>query len=316
MPAAALFTVPYDSGHRSARMGRGPGALAAAGAAARLGAAGYAVRQAELEPDDAAGGWSAEIATTFALHRALAARVRDAVAAGALPVVLAGNCGHAVGTVGGLLGGLAAGAGAAPDAPTRRDVRAGVVWLDAHPDFKTPETTTGGFLDGMGLATLTGRCWRAMAAAVPGFRPVAPADVVLVGARDMSDAERADLAAAGVTLVPPDAVRAAGAAAAVGPALERLRAAGVTHAYLHLDLDVHDPAAVGPANAYAAPGGLTAAEVRDVVRAAATALPIAAIGMASYDPAVDADGRVRDAALELLAAAAAVARPGLARVGT
>ena len=83
---------------------------------------------------------------------------RDRNPAERFPLVLAGNCNAAVGVVAGL------GPGAA------------VLWCDAHADFNTPETTTGGFLDGMGLATVTGRCWTSMAARVPGFVPVAKLD--------------------------------------------------------------------------------------------------------------------------------------------
>ena len=63
-----------------------------------------------------------------------------------------------------------------------------VLWLDAHGDYNTPETTTGGFLDGMALAMLTGRCWRAMTAQVPGFEPVAEKRVVMFGTRDLDSA--------------------------------------------------------------------------------------------------------------------------------
>jgi len=63
-----------------------------------------------------------------------------------------------------------------------------VLWFDAHGDFNTPESTLGGFLDGMALAIATGRCWTGLAATVPGFTPVAEENVVLVGARDLDRA--------------------------------------------------------------------------------------------------------------------------------
>ena len=95
---------------------------------------------------------------------------------------------HLVGTLGGL------GTG-----PT------GVRWFDAHGDFNTPESTLGGFLDGMALAIATGRCWIGLAATVPGFTPVAEENVVLVGARDLDPAEGELLRASRVQHLPSDA---------------------------------------------------------------------------------------------------------------
>jgi arginase len=91
--------------------------------------------------------------------------VGEARRADRFPLVLGGNCGVALGVVAGLGG----------------DAR--VVWADAHGDFNTPETTLGGFLDGMGLATLTGGCWTAITATIPGFAAVPDDHVWLLGAR-------------------------------------------------------------------------------------------------------------------------------------
>jgi arginase len=281
-----LLRVPYDSGHREARMGRGPGWLARHGLAGRLRAAGHPVTEHLVEPEV---GFGAEVATAFALQRAVAERVRDA---DGFTLTLAGNCNATVGVAGGL------GAG-------RGDGRVGVVWLDAHADLNTPETTTSGFLDGMALAMLTGRCWGALTATVPGFRPVPDEDVVLVGARDVEAAERDLLAASGIARVTAERVRERGVAAALGPALARLRDR-VGRVIIHVDLDVHDPG-FAPANPYPAPGGLDPEQVRDTVRLVAGELPLAAGVLAAYDPGCDVDDRMLGAALglaELLAASA------------
>jgi len=144
-----LIRVPYDSGNRGVRMGAGPEKLAAA--AERLRSGGFEVTQASVE---APPGFRTEIGTTFALHRAVAVEVRAALAGAAFPIILSGNCGSAIGALGG------AGAGT------------GLVWFDGHGDFNTPETTESGFLDGMALAIATGRCFRPLAASVSGFAPV------------------------------------------------------------------------------------------------------------------------------------------------
>jgi arginase len=110
-----------------------------------------------------------EVGTSFAVARRIAESVRQAVSSGAFPLVLAGNCLSCVGTLGGL------------GAPSPA-----IIWLDAHGDFNTPETTVSGFLDGMALATAVGRCWGKLAATIPGFCPVPEKQVVLVGARATS----------------------------------------------------------------------------------------------------------------------------------
>jgi len=277
--------VPYDSGRRDARMGRGPDALVRHGAASALRAAGHDVDAESVEVDDV---FPAEIATTFALYRQLAGRVRTATAEGRLPLVLSGNCGAAVGTVSG--------------ARRSADERVGVVWFDAHGDFNTPETSGSGFLDGMMLAALAGRCWRAMTASVPGFAPVRAADVALVGARDLDPAEGEALGRSGVTLVPWERLRERGAAEALEGTLAEL-ARRVERVYIHVDVDVLDPARAR-GNALAPPGGLTPDELADAVRAVRVRCGVAAAGIASYDPAYDTDGSVYRAAVAALEAVA------------
>lgn len=233
-----------------------------------------------------------EVATTFELHAALAHRVAATAAQGRIPLVLSGNCGAALGTVAGL-----ALAGAA-------DV--GVVWLDAHGEFNTPDTTTSGFLDGMGLATMTGHAWRALAAAVPGFRVLSAERLLLVGTRDLDPAEAELLRRSRVGVADAERIRRDGVERVLGPALDAL-AAHVRRVYLHLDVDVLDPTG-GRGNAFASPGGLSADDVLATVAAVRRRFAVAAAGIASYDPAGDADGRVARLAARVLGAVSLHAR--------
>ena len=121
-----LIQVPYDAGHRGRRMGCGPGHFIAHGAADRLRSTGHTVTVSAVETSDA---HPAEIATTFELARRLAGRVRAACRAGRFPLILSGNCSCCLGVVAGL----------------DRSEDAAVLWLDAHADFNTPETTTSGY---------------------------------------------------------------------------------------------------------------------------------------------------------------------------
>jgi arginase len=268
-----LLAVPYDSGRRGWRMGAGPGRLLADGAVDRLRAAGHRVTVGHVELPDPP---PPEIRATFDIAALLSERVSAIHAAGALPVILAGNCATAMGTLAGLA-----------------DAGPAIVWLDAHADFNTPETTRSGMLDGMALAIATGRCWTALAAGIPGFRPVPDARVCLAGARDVDGAEATLLAASAAAVLPPSAL-----AEQLSTALDALREQTRT-VYLHIDLDVLDPAE-GTVNAFSAPGGLRLAQVIGLIAEVRARFHLGAIALTAYDPAYDTGGRVSAAALAIL----------------
>ena len=276
-----LLAVPYDSGNRGARMGAGPEALLDGGLAQALREAGHRVhvKIAELPADT----WHAEIQTSFELMRMLSAAVRDARDGGRLPIVLAGNCNTAVGTVAGL------------GADT-----IGVIWFDAHADFNTPETTTSGFLDGTAVAILTGRCWTQLGATVPEFKPLADERICLVGTRDIDSLEGGLLDESSVTVVAPRQLRSS--------LRETLTAMSehVDRVYLHLDLDVLD-SGVALANKFAVSGGLTLEDMEYALSQIAQTFRIAGISLTAYDPAADRDRSACKAAVRLISTAASLA---------
>jgi arginase len=269
-----ILAIPYDTALRNFRMGGGPDRLLRAGLPGSLEAAGHLVEVEHVSPGD--NSIPAEISSSFELNRALASRVRAAVDAGAVPIVLAGNCISAVGTLAGL-------------SPTC----CAVLWFDSHGDFNTPETTIGGFLDGMALSTVTGRCWRQLAATVQGHRPVSETDVVLLGTRDLDPLEEDLLASSDVTVLSPMQVRSD------LTEIVRELSSRVKDVYVHLDLDVLDPAE-GQANALAAPDGLSLEDVRAALETIRAEFRIRAIALTAYDPAFDPDGHVVRAAITLL----------------
>ncbi len=276
-----LLAVPYDSGNRGARMGAGPEKLLDAGLERTLRDGGHTVhtRIAELSPNS----WHAEIQTSFELMRMLAGAVREARESGRFPIVLAGNCNTAVGTVAGL------GADST-----------GVAWFDAHGDFNTPETTRSGFLDGTAVAMITGRCWTQLTATVPGFAPIADDRVCLIGTRDVDSLEGALLEDSDVEVIEPKHLRS------VLPRTLKSIREHVKNIYVHLDLDVLD-SAVAPANSYAVSGGLTLEDLDHALAAIASEFRIVGVTLSAYDPAVDTDGYAARAAIQLISTAARVA---------
>ena len=259
-----LVQVPYELGRPGVGLATGVPVLAEA-LAAELSA-----ETAVVEPSG--GSWN-EVGASMDVVRAVAQTVGEVVARGDFPFVLSGTCSSALGTVAGL--GSPAGLG--------------VVWLDAHGDFNTPETSPTGFFDGMPLAMLTGSGWEALRAGVDELCPVDEANVVLVGARDLDRAEEERLERS--------AVRRVAVGQAIEPALDAL-SARVSDVYVHVDLDVLDPSE-GQANRYRSDGGMTAEDVAAVVGEVARRFTVRAAAITAYEPAYDPEGTVPEAATRI-----------------
>jgi len=282
MRAVRLLAVPYDSGHRDKRQGLGPEKLIEHWFASPA----EGTRLPEVVWVESATDFPTEVRTTFELMGRVANEVRSALEDNCFPVVLAGNCNTSA------LGGAA---GLRLWDPVG-DV--GVVWFDTHGDFNTPDIDPLGFLDGQGLAIVTGRCWQAMAQQVPGFEPIADRSVMLIGAHDFDEDESVALAHSQIAHITPSRIRSEGVETAIGAAVEAL-VERVSHVYLHIDLDVID-ADCARANSFASPGGLDPHQLFEAMHFALTKLPIAAAGLAAYDPTVDGSGQLCGIATQLL----------------
>jgi arginase len=178
----------------------------------------------------------------------------------------------------------------------------GVLWIDAHGDFNTPQTTMSGFLDGMTLATATGRCWSELARSIEGFEPVADEAVMMLGVRDLDPSEAAALAKSGIVRLSAESLPNE-----LEPRLEPLRQK-VGKFYVHLDLDALDPSE-GRANGYAVRGGFSNEKLQELLRLIGNRLPVAALTLAGYDPAYDPEGKVCAIAID----AATTVLSGLSR---
>jgi arginase len=268
MAAIDVIVWNFHAGIPDVSMGLGGSALAHdPELRAGLEAAGWKTRVVRVEP---VGDELTEIARIFELDRRLARHVADALRRGAFPLVLGGNCVSCLGTTAGLDG-----AG-----------QLGAVWLDAHADFDTPEDNISGFTDVMGLAILTGNCWRALRETIPGFSVVDEAHVALVGTRDLESYQRERIARSRLLV-----------AAGADPPGDVLDALGerVARVYLHVDLDVLDTS-VGRANPYAAPGGPDLDAVLATIDATFDRFDVGAAALTAYDPRVDEDGAIAAAA--------------------
>jgi len=203
------------------------------------------------------------------LCRALAASVAADVAAGGVPVVLAGDCVAAIGVLAGLQS-----VGLDP----------ALAWFDAHGDFHTWQTTHSGFLGGMPLAMIVGRGEQTVVEGA-GLAPLDERRVALVGARDLDPGEDTAVATSAMAVLPVSAI--AGWTPPAGPL------------HVHVDLDVVDPAEM-PAHNYPAPGGPTLAEVRTALEALASTGRVAAVSFSTWNPALPGADRTAAAARTLV----------------
>jgi len=190
-------------------------------------------------------------------------QVDDALSGGNFPLLIAGECSIALTTLEKALA-------------HRTDAR--VLWLDAHGDFNTPDTSPSGFLGGMCLAGACGRWDAGLAAPIPASR------VVLAGVRDLDGGERELLEASEATVVGASSVETL---VAVRNALEG------APLYVHLDLDVIDPESF-PAQ-FPAPGGLAPDKLYDVLEAVTEDCELVGLEVTAFE-APDGEPELREAA--------------------
>jgi len=270
-----IVTVPYRYDERADGSGRGPDSLIEAGLIAKLSELGLETTgpsEATLPDDERAEGSIAVNVGRLGSHTAQLVAAARANHAGVL--VLAGDDTATVGVVSGLQ--KAHGAGA----------RIGLVWLDAHGDFNTPETSYSGILAGMPvaiLAGLAGPLWRGAA----GLAAPVPTDrIVITGVRDLDERE--------ATLLRSTNVRVIEARDAIGgiahqQAIARL-AAVCEVICVHVDLDVLDPALI-PSSITPEPGGLTVRQAADLIGEVLDTGKVGVLSFAGLNPGAGQLGR-------------------------
>ena len=187
--------------------------------------------------------------------------VRDALqlalqGATSTPIVIGGDCGAELGSIGHAIA----------------DGSTAVVWLDAHPDINTPQSSPSGAFHGMVVRTLLGEGPDALVPA----SPLKAGHLVLAGTRALDDAESDFVAASGIRLIGVDELDAASLSTA-------LRETGATSVYVHVDLDVLDPAEVDGVG-FPEPFGLSLQQLLEVIAAAKAALPLVGAGVTEFAP--------------------------------
>jgi arginase len=205
-----------------------------------------------------------------AIHKPLAGFACQAIETGHRPISIAGDCCTAIGMLAGM---------------RYAAIDPILIWLDAHGDFNTWETTPSGFLGGMPLAMLVGSGEQTMLEAL-GLEPLSEDRVVLADARDLDPGEKLLIEEANIIhlsdvrdllkLDLPDAPL-----------------------YHHIDMDILTPADA-PAMNYLAVGGPSAKVLQMIMKHLNRVGNIAAVSVSSWNPKMDEDDRSRNVCMGLL----------------
>lgn len=197
------------------------------------------------------------------------------------PIFLGGDHSIAIGTV----------AGAASAGPL------GLIWVDAHGDFNTPETTPSGNIHGMPVAVLTGRGHPDLVNLGGEGAKLRPRDVVMIGIRDLDGSERSELAASGVVVYTMRDVDELGMATVARRALARLNHLPRIHVSLDMDsINPEDAPGVGTP----VPGGLTFRETHLLMEILAESGKISSLDVVEINPIIDVRNRTAELAVELV----------------
>ncbi|WP_425219421.1 arginase [Ralstonia solanacearum] len=287
---AAIGCGAQDDGCRD-----GPRALLQAGALQRLQTSdthGGLVHGIELATP-AGHSRSARLAAlpgVAGFSRALADATAHSVHEGHVPVVIGGDHSCAIGTWSGVASALR------PAGPL------GLIWIDAHLDSHTPQTSDSGAIHGMPLAALLGHGPRELTQVREAGPKLLPQHVVVIGARSYEPAERALVDRLGVRVIDAGEVTRGGLRAVMADAI-RIVTANTAAFGVTLDLDAFDPA-VAPGVGSPEPGGLTGQDMTQALAACARDARFAAFELVEYNPRHDKGGITARLALDLLGAVA------------
>jgi arginase len=287
----AVIGAALDLGQGRRGVDMGPSAIRYAGLEERLARLGFrvedsgnvatAVAEATALEDERAR-YLPQIRKTCEL---IAARVGEALQRDAVPLVLGGDHSVALGT----LGGLAAARG-----------MGGVLWIDAHGDLNTPESSPTGNVHGMPLAAALGLAGDGFASDAWPIPAVDPSRVAILGARALDEAEKTYLRDSDVMVLTMTEIDRIGIERAVEHALARISGPGFVH--VSLDMDALDPV-LAPGVGTPVRGGLTYREAHLALELVAEAGVAGSFEVVEVNPVLDHENQTASLAVELVASA-------------
>ncbi len=291
-----ILGAPLDLGASRRGVDMGPSALRLALLNARLELLGYAVEdlgnvavaQQENTPEGRENAkYLSHIAQTCG---ALGEAVERVVMAGKFPLILGGDHSIAVGTVAGV-----------SRAFRHRGQQIGVIWIDAHSDMNTPETSPSGNIHGMPLACCIGQGPHELTHLLDYAPKVEPENVVLIGLRDVDLSERGQVRQSGVTAFTMRDIDERGLKNVMAEAIQ-LASDGTAGFHLSFDMDVLDPDEA-PGVGTPVRGGVTYREAHLAMETLCDSSRMVSMEVVEVNPVLDVANRTALLAVELIMSA-------------
>ena len=292
----SIIGAPLDLGQDRRGVDMGPSALRVANLNRRLSSIGYSVEdlgnvpveQPESLPEGPARAkYLPQIAATC---RKLAALVEKTLDQSRMPVVLGGDHSIAIGTVAGVTQHF-----------RKRTQNVGLLWVDAHADMNTPETSPSGNVHGMPLACAIGMGPPELTALLAPAPMVEPGRVVVIGLRDVDMLEKPHVRESGVKAYTMRDIDERGLRAIMEEALH-IVSDGAAGFHLSLDMDFVDPA-YAPGVGTPVRGGATYREAHLAMEMICDSGAMVSMEVVEVNPVVDEVNRTADLAVELIMSA-------------
>jgi arginase len=287
-----VIGVPLDLGQSRRGVDMGPSAVRVAGLEARLEAIGHVVEDSgnvavaipEQKKEGAAHAkYLKEITATCTKSAELVLKTLEA---NKVPIILGGDHSVAAGTVAGIA-----------EFYRRKDQSIGLIWIDAHSDINTPETSPSGNVHGMPLAAIMGMGPTELSG-IFGFSPkVKPENCVLVGIRDVDSYEKENIRKSGVEVFTMRDIDERGMRTVMEEAL-RMAGRGTAGYHVSLDMDWIDPEDA-PGVGTPVPGGATYREAHLAMEIIADHGLLLSFEIVEVNPVIDEHNRTADLAVEL-----------------
>lgn len=282
----SLVSLPYNVGGKGRGGASGPAAILKAGLRDKLKLQGHMTTAQEviLSKDEEAqyGGWH----KVGVAGGHLADLVASARCNGAFVLGLLADCNGVLGMLGGLQRHILKGL----------PYKVGLVWIDAHGDYNTPETSPSGMLGGMPVAVASGKCLHQLRKQNKLKVPLQPPDIAMVGMRDLDVLERRMMEDDELLIIrEKDLIDQSQAMHDMMINLSERQ----DIIYIHIDLDILDPK-VAPAAGLPSRGGLTGKQLGEALRVLMTYPKVQALAVVSYNADIDEDNNTLDQVMEAL----------------
>lgn len=286
----SIIGVPMDLGGRRRGTDMGPSAIRYAGLHRELERLGHRVADmgdvpVPIRETCRAGDEKAKfLSEIVAVCEQVSVLVERSLAQGRFPVVIGGDHSVAVGTVGGAVKHLD---------------EVGVIWMDAHGDFNTADSSPSGNVHGMPLAALVGLGPGPLVNCCAKAPKVKAENVVLLGVRELDPGERELLKEAGVVVLTMREIDEKGIATMTRRALAIAGGNGVRPVHLSMDMDVIDPA-YAPGVGSPESGGLTYREAHLALEIMAESGIVRSVELTEVNPIFDLENHTAVLAVELI----------------